>query len=187
MKSLSLQSFISHPDAPPATRRRTHASLEIPWWKAMLPRRPAVRTRRARWVLLCSGIALFAPLAAAEETTPTPVMLSNAPGPDQFVRCLMPVQIRDTEVLSDRHIVFYTRGDRRYLVEFPQGCGGLRKDASFRIQARGNGYCQHDTVQPLTLASPGSGFWGTPCPVPGFRPVTEAQVKALKSETPRGK
>lgn len=140
-----------------------------------------IRARHAGRMLLYVCAATLATLTPAEEASPTSIMLPN--GGAQIVRCLMPVQIRDTEVLSEHHIVFYTGGNRRYLLEFPQGCGGLHKDGSFRFQSSGNGYCQDDRLQPLTLASPGSGFWGTPCPVSGFRPVTEAEVRALKSRT----
>lgn len=96
------------------------------------------------------------------------------------VRCLMPIRIRETEILSARHIVFHMKGNGKYLVEFQRACQGLSQNSSFRIEVKGSGYCKFDTIQPLSLAGPGSGFWGPRCTVPGFKPVTEKQIEALK-------
>ncbi len=96
------------------------------------------------------------------------------------VRCLMPIRIRETEILSASHIVFHMKGNGKYLVEFQRPCQGLSRNSSFRIEVKGRGYCKFDTIQPLSLAGPGSGFWGPRCSVPGFKPVTEHQIDALK-------
>ena len=124
------------------------------------------------WVALLSGAAW------AQEGEAIGNALVGATADE--VRCLMPIRIRETEVLSERHIVFHMKGNGKYLVEFARPCHGLSRNSSFRIEVKGHGYCQFDTVQPLSLAGPGRGFWGPRCAVPGFRPITEAQIDALK-------
>ena len=102
------------------------------------------------------------------------------------VRCVMPIRIRETEILGDRHIVFHMKGNGMYLVEFARPCQGLSRNSSFRIEVKGSGYCKFDTIQPLSLAGRGSGFWGPRCAIPGFKPITESQVDALKGVLEEG-
>ncbi len=107
-------------------------------------------------------------------------LLNQAADPDAYTeteRCLTARDIRNTEILDDRHIVFEISRKRFYLIQFPYPCPGMRRNASLVYETRVGQLCQLDQIRAF---EPGPGIPNPPCTLPGFMPVEQEQVTLLR-------
>lgn len=109
-------------------------------------------------------------------------LLNQASDPDAYAemeRCIFTRDIRDTDILDDRHVVFELSGKRLYLVQFQYTCHGLRRGGSMAYETRNGRLCRLDQIRAF---EPGLAIPNPPCTLPGFMPVEKEQV-ALLSES----
>ena len=50
---------------------------------------------------------------------------------DNAERCIRLNQLSSTEIVDDRNVLFYMRGDQVYLNSLPNRCPGLREERTF--------------------------------------------------------
>ncbi|MGE0622267.1 MAG: DUF6491 family protein [Pseudomonadales bacterium] len=107
-------------------------------------------------------------------------LLNNASDPEGYAqteRCIFTREIRDTDILDQRHLVFELTGKRLYLVQFQFTCPGLRRGASIVYETRNSQLCRLDQIRAF---EPGPAIPNPPCTIPGFMPVEKEQVALLK-------
>lgn len=96
-------------------------------------------------------------------------------------RCLSTRSIRDTDILSDRTILFEMRGNEYYLNNLSYECRGLRRAGSFSYQTRAGRLCNVDTIRVIEQIG-GSIREGIGCGLGLFYPITEDEAEFLKAE-----
>ncbi len=103
-------------------------------------------------------------------------------------RCISEAAYRDFRPLGDRFLVFEGPGDTLWLNELRGRCPGLDRSSSLVFRTRGFQLCELDQFQVsdwFTWDRYQRWPWrwpdGIPCTLGRFRPVTEAQVEALKA------
>lgn len=96
-------------------------------------------------------------------------------------RCLSTRSIRDTDILSDRTILFEMPGNEYYLNNLSYECRGLRRAGSFSYQTRAGRLCNVDTIRVIEQIG-GSIREGIGCGLGLFYPITEDEVELLKAE-----
>ena len=96
-------------------------------------------------------------------------------------RCLSTRSIRDTDILSDRTILFEMRGNEYYLNNLSYECRGLRRAGSFSYQTRAGRLCNVDTIRVIEQIG-GSIREGIGCGLGLFYPITEDEAELLKAE-----
>lgn len=107
-------------------------------------------------------------------------LLNQGSDPDAYPgleRCIFTRDIRDTEILDDRHVVFELSRNRLYLVQFQYACHGLRRGGSMAYETRNGSLCRLDQLRAF---EPGLSIPYPPCSVPGFMPVEAEQVALLR-------
>jgi len=133
--------------------------------------------------LAAIGFGLFAGQAAVAQSEEEDLIYP----PDESVpseNCVSLSFVRDTEVVDDRNILFYMRGDEIYRNVLPHRCPGLERREAFMYRTTLNRLCSVDVI---TVLSPiGPGFMpGASCGLGKFYPVSEAEAEALKEEAER--
>ncbi len=140
-----------------------------------------------RWtILLMVLVAGAAEGAAAEEeglvfSPEIEALLSEDSDPEAYgtqERCIRAQQIRHTEVLDDRHIVFELPSKTYYLVQFEHSCHRLRRGGAILYEPRGSQLCRMDYIRAADNLS--MGDIGPPCSIPGFYEVKVEQVALLR-------
>ena len=123
----------------------------------------------------------------------TTVMLLSASSPraqgddeEEFDRtphkCLTTSRIRDTDILDDRTIIFYLRGNREvYRTYLPRECPGLARNDRFAYRLPGGQLCSLDTI--TVLEQFGSQLHETvTCRLGEFIPITREEAEDLELE-----
>lgn len=103
--------------------------------------------------------------------------------------CISKNAIRDTEVLSKRHVVFTMRGTKRekLLVQFGRHCFGLNRNAVINLESRSSSrFCVGDYLR-TEIFEFGRRSWGPRCTVPSFEPITNYQVDLLRDALRTGR
>lgn len=103
---------------------------------------------------------------------------SDSEGYGTLERCIHARQIRRTEVLDDRHIVFELPSKKYYLVQFERSCHRLHRGVGIMYQPRGSQLCRLDQINAVDSLS--RGDIGPPCSIPGFYEVTVEQIALLR-------
>ena len=96
-------------------------------------------------------------------------------------RCLSTRSIRDTDILSDRMILFEMPGNKHYLNNLSYECRGLRRAGSFSYQTRAGRLCNVDTIRVIEQFG-GSIREGIGCGLGLFYPITEDEAEFLRAE-----
>lgn len=99
-------------------------------------------------------------------------------GYSDATRCIRAADFRRVEILDSQRLVFYGRGDTRWLNQLPRPCPGLRRRDTLRFDMRGHRLCQHDGF--ASVDSFGSGMRSVECYLAPFEPVSPEQVEMLK-------
>jgi hypothetical protein len=96
------------------------------------------------------------------------------------VKCLATARIRDTDILDDRTIIFYLRGNRQvYRTYLPRACPGLERNERFAYQTRNSQLCSIDLI--TVLEQYGAGLQsGATCRLSDFIPITREEAEDLK-------
>lgn len=104
---------------------------------------------------------------------------NEAEGAATAKQCIARLRIDRTEVLNERFIVFHMRAGKKYLVQFRNRCPGLRRRGVIELESRSFQVCAMDSVRGRYGVGIG-GMWGPRCLIPGFEPVTEAQIEFIE-------
>jgi hypothetical protein len=90
-------------------------------------------------------------------------------------------QLDRTDIIDDRNILFYMRGNEIYLNQLPHRCSGLRMADGFSYRRTISRLCNVDLIRPLPRGGIGGGV---SCGLGTFRLITEDEILALKEEKP---
>lgn len=95
-------------------------------------------------------------------------------------RCVAHTRVSRTEIIDSQTILFHMVGRDTYLNRLPRRCPGLRRNEALMFDIRGSRICDVDLV--TVLQTWGVGFMpGASCRLGRFVPITEDNVKALRS------
>lgn len=101
---------------------------------------------------LAALVALGACVGQADQQSaaekPVPLALQGK-AVGKPVDCITTTEIRDTEVVGDRVILFHMNNDRVYRNDLPYACPGLRQDQPFRYKVHTNRLCNIDIITPF--------------------------------------
>ncbi len=92
-------------------------------------------------------------------------------------RCIRTDQIRNIDIIDDKHIAFEVRRNQYYMVQFERRCLGLRRNSTVVFEPIGNRLCRLDGIRPI---DEWGGIPGAKCTIPGFESVTKEQIVMLK-------
>jgi hypothetical protein len=97
-------------------------------------------------------------------------------------RCVATARIRNTDILDDRTIIFYLRGNKDvFRTYLPRECPGLERNDRFSYQTHNGQLCDSDTITVLeqigTRLSP-----SFTCRLGEFIPITAEEAEDLKLE-----
>ena len=96
---------------------------------------------------------------------------------DESVRkCINTRQIRSTEVVDDRNILFYTSGKTVYHNILPRQCHGLARSGSFSYRIATGRLCNVDTIKVLDTYS---RIPGMSCSLGVFHQISKDDVPAI--------
>ena len=99
-------------------------------------------------------------------------------------RCLNLASVDDTEIIDDRNILFYMKGNEIYRNVLPRRCFGLQRNDAFSYRTSGRQLCNVDLI--TVLQQLGGGLdQGVTCRLGLFYLVNEAEVEAIKLEMER--
>jgi hypothetical protein len=97
-------------------------------------------------------------------------------------RCVSVARIRNTDILDDRTILFYMRGNREvYRTYLPRECPGLERNDRFSYQTQNGQLCDSDTITVLEQFGAGLSPSFT-CRLGDFFPITREEAEDLKLE-----
>lgn len=104
---------------------------------------------------------------------------SDVDGAPATEECIARLRIDRTQVLNERFVVFHMRGAKKYLVQFRHRCPGLRRRGAIELESRSFQVCAMDSIRGHYGVGI-TGMWGPRCLIPGFQPVTEAQIEFIE-------
>lgn len=109
----------------------------------------------------------------------TAVHADDAPAAaEKAERCIPIRSIKQTKVLDDQSVIFYTNGNKNYVNRLPYSCGGLRMADSFMYRTSQSELCSVDIITVLNRM--GSNFApGPSCGLGMFEEVDKEQLEAL--------
>lgn len=131
-----------------------------------------------------------APLALTLSLLLSSAVMADEPVPNDNLklatgepeRCLGITRIRDTSILDERNILFYTSGKRVYLNDLPRPCPGLRRHDTLKYSTSLHELCSVDMF--TVLHDTGSGFMpGVSCGFGQFYPISQEDAEKLKKES----
>ena len=97
----------------------------------------------------------------------------------EAVRCISLTRIRSTEVIDEKHIVFYMTGRQQYLNTLPHKCSGLNRRKTIMYRTSLSVLCDLDII--TVLDNIGGGFQpGPSCGLGRFAPVSTQEISVLK-------
>ena len=113
------------------------------------------------------------------------VAQEDEPSYDENTReCINLRQIRRTEVVDDRNILFYMRGATVYHNILPRQCGGLAREDRFSYQTSIGRLCRMDSIRVL-YNNPYGLREGNRCSLGVFHKITKEDAAAYKDDLKR--
>jgi hypothetical protein len=98
--------------------------------------------------------------------------------PDSAERCITLRSIKQTRVLDDQNILFYTNNNKNYKNHLPYPCGGLASANSFLYRTSESKLCNVDIISVLDRV--GGGFTpGAACGLGMFEALDQQQLDEL--------
>jgi hypothetical protein len=97
------------------------------------------------------------------------------------VKCISPTRIDRTEIIDERTVLFYMRGNDIYRNQLPRDCPQLVREKRFSYELATNRLCDVDVITVLE-------FWGTElrkgvsCGLGLFYPITEEEAELLDAD-----
>ncbi|MDP6992971.1 MAG: hypothetical protein QGF87_01335 [Woeseiaceae bacterium] len=122
------------------------------------------------------AVSLFLPFATTAQDgdeEEEPVFDENT------VDCIQVRNIRRTDVLDDRNILFHMRGRTIYHNMLPRQCGGLAREDRFSYQTSIGRLCRLDSIRVL-YDDPFGLRAGNRCSLGLFRKIDREDAEALK-------
>lgn len=123
---------------------------------------------------VCMPLALT---AVAQDEVP----VDNADAVD----CISLRDVRTTDIVDDRNILFYTRGDEVYHNILPRRCGGLASEDRFSYKTSMGRLCKIDMIRVL-YDDPFGLREGNACGLGMFHKITKEDAKAIKEHARMG-
>ncbi len=133
--------------------------------------------RHMQKIMLSMLIAPVAMTVAAQEEEPV--------YDDGSVDCISLREVRTTDIVDDRNILFYTRGDVVYHNILPRRCGGLASEDRFSYKTSMGRLCKIDMIRVL-YDDPFGMREGNACGLGMFHKITKEDAKALKEHSKQG-
>ena len=133
-----------------------------------------------------AGYAQQEPAPADADESPMSVeeILTRDPDSEDYgeaPRCISTRQIRQVDVLDEKHIAFQISRDEYYLVQFERRCAGLRRgDPIIFEPGAGGRLCVLDSIRSTYDTGLGGITPGMRCGIDGFQSVTKEQLVLLK-------
>jgi uncharacterized protein DUF6491 len=116
----------------------------------------------------------FSSMLRADDATAA----DNTTATDNAERCITLRSIKQTKILDDQNILFYTSGNRNYKNHLPYPCGGLAVADTFMYRTSESKLCNVDIITVLNKLS--SSFMpGPSCGLGMFEPVDQQQLDEL--------
>jgi hypothetical protein len=108
----------------------------------------------------------------------------EAPAAGKTERCIPIHSIRQTKVVDDQTIIFYTTGNRNFMNRLSHNCGGLEMADSFSYKTSQSQLCNVDIITVLNRM--GSSFApGPSCGLGEFEPIDAGQLEELTGKRDR--
>ena len=135
-----------------------------------------------------AGCATQEEAPSAEEPLTVEEVLATTLGDDAYgetTRCVSRHLVNRTEVLDDKHILFWGRGDRVWLNTLRSRCVGMRPRDTLQLEVRDNQICNFDMVS--TIERFGAGFMpvSARCGLGDFVEINKEQAQVLVEELRR--
>lgn len=121
-------------------------------------------------VLLASS---FFGVAYADDQDDWPEELENFQKTGESRRCLRLTSIKESDVLSDKHILFRMRNRKLYLSTLASRCPRLGYEETFMYKTSISQLCDSDIITVLTDS--GSGMRGASCGLGRFEEIEEIE------------
>jgi hypothetical protein len=134
------------------------------------------RNRRAAWTVL---LAMAAAAAAQAQD-------GANEGDDELgmaMPCLNQPSIRQTRIINDRNIAFFTRNGKIYNNELPRQCPSLRRRSLVNYAIANGRICQGTQFQVMWEAGTGNFVPAFVCTLGAFVPITQEQFDDLEELT----
>jgi hypothetical protein len=97
---------------------------------------------------------------------------------EKLERCVQLRSIKQTKILDDQNILFYTNNNKNYKNHLPYPCGGLASADSFMYRTSESKLCNVDMITVLNKL--GTSFMpGPSCGLGMFEPLDQQQLDAL--------
>jgi hypothetical protein len=127
----------------------------------------------AQTAAVICGLVVAVGAAGAEPTTP-----ATASPTAKAEHCLPLKSIRNTRIVDDSNVLFYTNGSNVYKNQLPHRCSGLRSADTFLYRTSQSELCNLDIITVLNRI--GSDFTpGPSCGLGLFEPIDKAAAEAL--------
>jgi len=128
--------------------------------------------------LLLLSLAIAAPVSGQEPETDDPDD-EELVYDENTAECVTLRNVRRTEVLDDRNVLFYMRGKTVYHNILPRSCGGLAREDRFSYQTNIGRLCRLDHIRvlyndPLGLRE------GNRCSLGVFHKIDSETAKGMK-------
>jgi hypothetical protein len=96
---------------------------------------------------------------------------------DGIEKCISTRILRRTEVVDDRHILFYLSGKKVYLNILPNLCSGLSRERRFSYTSISQRLCRLDSIRILSDVG-GTIHQGRSCRLGYFHLTSEEEIEA---------
>ncbi len=100
------------------------------------------------------------------------------------LNCVHANRIRNTKIVDDLRILFYTRGGSYYVNILPRQCRGLSREGRFSYRVSTNTLCKQDSIRILHYGATGLDE-GSSCRLGFFHEVTEEDIEMILDQEPR--
>lgn len=104
---------------------------------------------------------------------------SNDDVDDGSVSCITLRNVRRTDAIDDRNVLYYMRGGPVYHNILPHACNGLARENRFSYTTNMGRLCSHDLIS-VIFTGPFGLQEGTSCQLGDFHKITKEDAKALK-------
>jgi len=104
--------------------------------------------------------------------------VSTAAAAEKAERCISIRSIKQTKVLDDQNVLFYTTGNRNYKNHLAYPCSGLAVADSFMYRTSESKLCNVDIITVLNRMG-GGGTQGASCGLGMFEEIDQQQLDAL--------
>lgn len=99
----------------------------------------------------------------------------------ELKNCVSLIMVERTEVIDDRHLMFFLKNGEVLINELPNRCPSLEREERFMYRTSMNQLCSLDTITVLQDIGFGIGA-GPSCGLGKFRPISPDAAQAMLKE-----